>query len=169
MSFLYCYFEILIAALWDRSVSELLWCAFNGPFMFSVVCPQALQRTLEFEQELAERFGESGNSGHTDEESDEDNEGVTADGELTASAIRKKYQKQLAQKQVRRLVPCPVGTLETRPIFGFLVIAFKKSISCKDVAYECDTGPPFTSDCRYLSWLSQSFPVSSVHEWFISF
>ncbi|CAM6084244.1 unnamed protein product [Calypogeia fissa] len=60
---------------------------------------QALQRTLEFEQELAERFGESGNAGNADEESDEDTEGVGGDGELTASAIRKKYQKQLAQKQ----------------------------------------------------------------------
>jgi hypothetical protein len=39
---------------------------------------QALQRTLEFEEELAERFGGS-------------------DGEVTASAIRKKYKNQLKQ------------------------------------------------------------------------
>jgi hypothetical protein len=55
---------------------------------------------LEFEQELAERFGESGNAGNADEESDDDTE-AAGDGELSASAIRKKYQKQLAQKQVR--------------------------------------------------------------------
>ncbi|BBN20320.1 vacuolar protein sorting-associated protein 53 [Marchantia polymorpha subsp. ruderalis] len=61
---------------------------------------QALQRTLEFEQELAERFGEGSNSAGTDEDSDDDApEGSEKDGELTASAIRKKYQKQLALKQ----------------------------------------------------------------------
>ena len=54
---------------------------------------QALQRTLEFEEELAERFG--GSEGKKQEE-DSDDEGFdTKDGELTASAIRKKYKKQL--------------------------------------------------------------------------
>ncbi|KAG0554133.1 hypothetical protein KC19_12G065500 [Ceratodon purpureus] len=54
---------------------------------------QALQRTLEFEEELAERFG--GTEGKKQEE-ESDDEGFDAkDGELTASAIRKKYKKQL--------------------------------------------------------------------------
>ncbi|XP_024383134.1 vacuolar protein sorting-associated protein 53 A isoform X1 [Physcomitrium patens] len=52
---------------------------------------QALQRTLEFEEELAERFG--GSEGKKQEE-ESDNEGFdTKDGKVTASSIRKKYQK----------------------------------------------------------------------------
>ena len=55
---------------------------------------QALQRTLEFEEELAERFG--GGEGPKKQEEESDDEGFDSkDGELTASAIRKKYQKQL--------------------------------------------------------------------------
>jgi hypothetical protein len=55
---------------------------------------QALQRTLEFEEELAERFG--GGEGAKKQEEESDDEGFdTKDGELTASAIRKKYKKQL--------------------------------------------------------------------------
>ncbi|KAG0584269.1 hypothetical protein M758_3G197500 [Ceratodon purpureus] len=57
---------------------------------------QALQRTLEFEEELADRFG--GNEGKKHEE-DSDDEGFdTKDGELTASAIRRKYKNQLKQE-----------------------------------------------------------------------
>ena len=56
---------------------------------------QALQRTLEFEEELAERFG--GSEGKKQEE-DSDDEGFdTKDGEVTASAIRRKYKNQLKQ------------------------------------------------------------------------
>ncbi|XP_024364577.1 vacuolar protein sorting-associated protein 53 A [Physcomitrium patens] len=57
---------------------------------------QALQRTLEFEEELAERFG--GSEGKKQEEESDDEGFDTKDGELTASAIRKKYQKQLKQE-----------------------------------------------------------------------
>jgi hypothetical protein len=54
---------------------------------------QALQRTLEFEEELADRFG--GSEGKKQEEESDDEGFDTKDGELTASAIRKKYKKQL--------------------------------------------------------------------------
>lgn len=54
---------------------------------------QALQRTLEFEEELAERFG--GSEGKKLEEESDDEGFDTKDGKLTASGIRKKYQKQL--------------------------------------------------------------------------
>jgi len=54
---------------------------------------QALQRTLEFEEELAERFG--GSEGKKLEDESDDEGFDTKDGELTASAIRRKYQKQL--------------------------------------------------------------------------
>lgn len=64
---------------------------------------QALQRTLEFEEELAERFG--GGEGAKKQEEESDDEGFdTKDGELTASAIRKKYKKQL--KLVGHSTPC---------------------------------------------------------------
>ena len=53
---------------------------------------QALTRTLEFEEELAERFG--GSEGKKQGEEIDDEGFDTKDGELTASAIRKKYKKQ---------------------------------------------------------------------------
>ena len=56
---------------------------------------QALQRTLEFEEELAERFG--GSEGKKQEEESDDEGFDTKDGELTASAIRRKYKNQLKQ------------------------------------------------------------------------
>lgn len=65
---------------------------------------QAMQRTLEFEEELAERFGGgndaavSKNADSADEDTDEHQVG---EDEHSASAIRKKYEKQLAEKSGR--------------------------------------------------------------------
>lgn len=55
-------------------------------------CLQALQRTLEFEEELAEKFGGGSRSKETGSESGEEM-GKT---NQTVSDIRKKYEKKLA-------------------------------------------------------------------------
>lgn len=93
-----------------------------------------MQRTLEFEQELAERFGEGSNSAGTDEDSDDDApEGSEKDGELTASAIRKKYQKQLALKQVVIIHMCSVDLTNIRGALNFVCRKAFQLLCCLEI------------------------------------
>lgn len=55
-------------------------------------CLQALQRTLEFEEELAEKFGGGSRSKESGSETGED----MGKNNQTVSDIRKKYEKKLA-------------------------------------------------------------------------
>ncbi|EFJ16271.1 hypothetical protein SELMODRAFT_421950 [Selaginella moellendorffii] len=62
---------------------------------------QALQRTLEFEEELAERFGMGSDKAEDQDEGEGD--------EQSASALRRKYEKQLAVKGGRSSQVYPDG------------------------------------------------------------
>lgn len=56
-------------------------------------CLQALQRTLEFEEELAEKFGGGSRSKESGSDTGED---TSESSTQTISDIRKKYEKRLA-------------------------------------------------------------------------
>lgn len=56
---------------------------------------QAMQRTIEFEQDLVEGFG--GPRAKTDDDSGEDSDDDVIDAQ-SASAIRKKYELELSAK-----------------------------------------------------------------------
>lgn len=69
-------------------------------FIFNVSCIcflQALQRTLEFEDELAEKFGGGTQSREVGNEIEEIGRGGNSGS--SASDIRKKYEKKLAAHQ----------------------------------------------------------------------
>ena len=59
-------------------------------------CQQALQRTLEFEEELAEKFGGGSRNKESGSDTGEDS---TESSSQTISDIRKKYEKKLAAHQ----------------------------------------------------------------------
>ncbi|THF97666.1 hypothetical protein TEA_016551 [Camellia sinensis var. sinensis] len=60
-------------------------------------CKMALQRTLEFEEELAEKFGDSTHGRETGNDNEETGRG--GNNSQTVSDIRKKYEKKLAAHQ----------------------------------------------------------------------
>lgn len=59
--------------------------------------PQALQRTIEFEEELADKFGGSGSS-KTETDGFEESDKAESNNQIVLD-IRKKYEKKLAAHQ----------------------------------------------------------------------
>ncbi|KAJ7527685.1 hypothetical protein O6H91_16G066600 [Diphasiastrum complanatum] len=70
---------------------------------------QALQRTLEFEEELAERFGLASSARDDMNEAAKDEPDEDNGDDRSASAIRKKYEKELAAKAGRTIQPSGTG------------------------------------------------------------
>lgn len=70
---------------------------------------QALQRTIEFEEELAEKFGGSSGSKSTTSDIDEVDKGESSD--QIVMDIRKKYERKLAARQGNEDDVCDTGCL----------------------------------------------------------
>lgn len=69
-----------------------------------IILFQALQRTLEFEEELAEKFG--GGSRNTEREVDSEENDKAESSNRIVSDIRKKYEKKLAVNQEENSEVC---------------------------------------------------------------
>lgn len=78
----------------------------------SVKYVQALQRTIEFEEELAEKFGGSGNTEKVISNTVELDKGENSNQtNQTVMDIRKKYEKKLAAHQGNEDYVCNTGCL----------------------------------------------------------